>query len=108
MLANALTIPRYGAPAAAWATLGTEVLVMLCIAAVVSRRLHLTIPAGRTVRCAAATAVTAAAVWLVRSTPLVVGLAMAAVVYPPCLLGSGAVTIAQLRGLLTRRTAANA
>src|SRR5262249_34873353 len=79
VLANVLTIPRYGAPAAAWATLGTELVVMLCIAVVVSRRLHLTIPAGRTLRCAAAVAVTAAAVWLVRSAPLIVGLVVAAV-----------------------------
>ena len=108
VLANALAIPRYGAPAAAWATLGTEVLVMLCIAAVVGRRLHLTIPAGRTLRCAAAAAVTAAAVWLVRDSPLIVGLVVAAVVYPPCLLGSRAVSLSELRALLSREAAANA
>jgi O-antigen/teichoic acid export membrane protein len=108
VLANALAIPRYGAPAAAWATLGTELLVMLCIAAVVSRRLGLSIPAGRTLRCAAAVAVTTAAVWLVRSSPLIVGLVVAAVVYPPCLLGSRAVSLSELRALLSREAAANA
>jgi O-antigen/teichoic acid export membrane protein len=108
VLANALAIPRYGAPAAAWATLGTEVLVTLCIAAVVGRRLQLTIPAGRTLRCAAAVAVTAAAVWLVRDSPLIVGLVVAAIIYPPCLLGSRAVSLSELRALLSREAAANA
>jgi O-antigen/teichoic acid export membrane protein len=106
--ANVLAIPRYGAPAAAWATLGTEVLVMACIAAVVRRRLDLSLPTARILRCAAATAVTAVAVWLVRSDPLIVGLAAAAIVYPPCLLASRAVSIAELRALLAPEAAANA
>lgn len=81
---------------------------MLCIAVVVARRLDLTIPAGRTLRCAAAVVVTVAAVWLVRSAPLIVGLVVAAVVYPPCLLGSRAVSVSELRALLSREAAANA
>jgi O-antigen/teichoic acid export membrane protein len=108
VVANALAIPRYGAPAAAWSTLGTELLVMACIAAVVRRDLRLSIPVGRTLRCAAAVAVTAAAVWLVRSAPLVVGLAVAAIVYPPCLLAAGAVSVSELRALVSRQSAANA
>jgi O-antigen/teichoic acid export membrane protein len=108
VLANVLTIPHYGASAAAWSTLGTELLVMSLIAVVVRRRLDLSLPTSRTLRCAAAVAVTAAAVWFVRSAPLVVGVAVAAVVYPPCLLGSRAVSIAELRALLSRESAANA
>jgi O-antigen/teichoic acid export membrane protein len=108
VLANVVAIPRYGASAAAWATLGTELLVMACLAVVVKRRLDLTIPAGRTLRCAGAVAVTAAAVWLVRSAPLIVGFAVAAIVYPPCLLGSRAVSVSELRALLSRQAAANA
>jgi O-antigen/teichoic acid export membrane protein len=106
--ANALAIPHYGAPAAAWATLGTELIVMACLAAVVRRRLDLSIPGARTLRCAAAVAVTAAVVWLVRSEGLVAGVVAAAVVYPPCLLASRAISIAELRALLTRESAANA
>jgi O-antigen/teichoic acid export membrane protein len=106
--ANAIAIPRYGAPAAAWATLGTELVVMSAIAIVVRRRLGLSLPAGRTLRLLAAVAVTALAVWLVRSQSLVVGIAVAAIVYPPCMLASRAITTAELRGLLTKEAAANA
>ncbi|HEY1516649.1 MAG TPA: flippase [Solirubrobacteraceae bacterium] len=108
IVANAFAIPRYGAPAAAWTTLATELLVMAGIAAVVDRRLRLRLPAGRAVRCLGAAAVTGAAVWAVRSEPLIVGLVVAAIVYPPCLLVSRAVTVAELRALLTRQAAANA
>lgn len=108
VVANALTIPRYGAPAAAWTTLATELLVMAAIAAVVGRRLRLGLPAGRAVRCLAAAAITGAAVWAVRSEPLIVGVVVAAIVYPPCLLVSRAVSVAELRALLTRQAAANA
>ena len=107
VLANALAIPRYGASAAAWATLGTELVVMLCIAVVVARRLDLS--PGRahaTVRgrggCDGGRGVAA------RSAPLIVGLVVAAVVYPPCLLGSRAVSVSELRALLSREAAANA
>jgi O-antigen/teichoic acid export membrane protein len=108
VVANALAIPRYGAPAAAWTTLATELLVMAAIAAVVDRRLRLSLPVGRGVRCLAAATLTGAAVWAVRSEPLIVGLLVAAIVYPPCLLVSRAVSVAELRALLTREAAANA
>ena len=106
--ANLVAIPRYGALAAAWTTLGTEVIAMSAIAFVVRRRLGFTLPVVRAVRVLAATAVTAAAVWLVRSQPLVIALVGAGVVYPPCLIASRAVTLAELRALLTRQTATNA
>jgi O-antigen/teichoic acid export membrane protein len=108
VVANAVAIPVYGAPAAAWATLGTEAFVMACIATVVQRQLHLSLPAVRTLRVAVAVAATAVAVWLVRSAPLVVGLAVAAVVYPPCVLGLRAVSVSELRALLSRQSAADA
>ena len=72
------------------------------------RRLNLSIPADRTLRCLGAVAVTAAVVWLVRSSPLIVGFVAAAIVYPPCLLASRAVSVSELRALLLRRSAANA
>jgi O-antigen/teichoic acid export membrane protein len=108
IVANALAIPRYGAPAAAWTTLATELLVMAGIAAVVDRRVRLRLPVGRAVRCLGAAAVTGAAVWAVRAEPLIIGLVVAAIIYPPCLLVSRAVSLAELRALLTRQTAANA
>jgi hypothetical protein len=81
---------------------------MAAIAAVVDRRLRLSLPVGRGVRCLAAATLTGAAVWAVRSEPLIVGLLVAAIVYPPCLLVSRAVSVAELRALLTREAAANA
>jgi O-antigen/teichoic acid export membrane protein len=106
--ANLVAMPRYGAPAAAWTTLGTEVIVMSAIAFVVHRRLGFTLPAVRAVRVLAATAATAAAVWLVRSQPLVLALIIAGLVYPPGLLAARALSLAELRALLTREAAASA
>jgi O-antigen/teichoic acid export membrane protein len=106
--ANLLAVPHYGAPAAAWATLGTEVMVLSAIAFVVHRRLGFALPAARAVRVLAATGVTAAAVWVVRAQPLVVALVIAGIVYPPCLLAARAVSVAELRALLTRQPAASA
>ena len=83
-------------------------IVMTCLAAVVRRRLDLSLPGARALRCVAAVAVTAAAVWLVRDQALIIGLAVAAVVYPPCLFASRAISIEELRALLTRQSAANA
>ena len=106
--ANAIAIPRYGAPAAAWATLGTELLVMGSIATLVHRRLGLTLPGARILRCVAAAATAGCAVWAVRGPPLIVGLAVAAVTYPPCLLAVRAISIGELRALVSREAAASA
>lgn len=108
VVSNILAIPRYGAVAAAWTTTGTELIVMLCIAAVVRRRIGLKLPAARALRCLAAVAVTMAAVWPVRSQPLPISIAVAAVVYLPCLFASRAVSLAELRALFARRAAAQA
>lgn len=101
-------IPRWGAPMAAWATLGTELIVMSAIAAVVRARLELRLPLGRIARCLIATAATAVLVWLVRAAPVAVGLIVAAVVYPPLLFGSRAVSLAEMRALLSREAATHA
>jgi len=106
--ANVIGIPRWGAPMAAWSTLGTELIVMSAVAAVVRARLGLVLPLGRVARCLAATAATAVAVWLVRAAPLAVGVIVAAIVYPPLLFGSRAVTLAEVRALLSREAAAHA
>lgn len=106
--ANALTIPRYGAAAAAWITLATELIVMACLVAVVAVRLKLRPPMDRALRALAATIVAGVAVWFVRSQPLPVGLVVGAVVYPPCLLASRAISLSELRGLLAVKSAANA
>ncbi len=105
---NVVGIPRYGSQLAAWATLGTELVVMVAIAGVVRRRLGLSLPIGRLLRCLAATAVAGGAVWAVRTQPLVIGVLVAVVGYPPCLLASRAISIAELRSLLSREEAANA
>ena len=106
--ANLIAIPRVGAPAAAWTTLGTEAIVMTAIATIVRRRLGLRLPFARAARCGLAAVVTGALVWVVRGQPLEIGLAVAAVVYPPLLLATGGVTAAELRSLLSRRAAASA
>ncbi len=106
--ANAIGIPLWGAPMAAWSTVGTETVVLSAIIVVVRSRLQLGLPVGRIVRCLAATAITAVIVWLVRAAPVEVGLIVSAVVYPPLLLGSGAVTLSELRALLSREAAAHA
>lgn len=108
VVANAVAIPRYGAPAAAWATLGTELVVVAGLAGLVHVRLGLSLPAGRAARLLAATAVTGLAVWLVRSQSLALGIVAAAIVYPPFLIASRGLTVAELRALLTREAAADA
>ncbi len=106
--ANVILIPRFGAPAAAWTTVGTECLVIAGIIGVVRYRLGLALPVGRAVRCAAAVLLAGVPVWLVRHQPIAIGLLVAVCVYPPLLLASRAVTISELRGLLSRRTAVSA
>lgn len=108
IVANVIGIPRWGAPMAAWSTLGTELVVMTAIAAVVQVRLQLRLPWGRVARCLAATATAAIAVWLVRAAPIAVGVIVAALVYPPVLFASRAVSLAEVRGLLSREAAAHA
>jgi O-antigen/teichoic acid export membrane protein len=108
VIANAVAIPRYGAAAAAWATLGTELIVIAAIVGVVGRRLGVTFPIKRVLRLLAAVAVTAAALWPVRSQSLVLSMAVAGVVYIPAMLALKVVSIAEIRALLTRQAAANA
>jgi O-antigen/teichoic acid export membrane protein len=108
IVANVIGIPRWGAPMAAWSTLGTELVVMTAIAAVVQVRLQLRLPWGRVARCLAATATAAIAVWLVRAAPIAVGVIVAALVYPPVLFASRAVSLAEVRSLLSREAAAHA
>jgi O-antigen/teichoic acid export membrane protein len=108
VIANAVAIPRYGAAAAAWATLGTELVVMAAIAGVVGRRLGVRFPINRVLRLLVAVAVTAAALWPVRSQSLVLSMAVAGVVYIPAMLALKVVSIPEIRALLTRQAAANA
>ncbi len=108
VVANLIAIPRFGAAAAAWATLGTELLVMTALAAVVAVRLGLRLPGQRVLRTLLAVDVSCAVVWLVRSDSLLVGFAVAAAVYLPSVLLIRAVSVREIRALLTRRPAANA
>lgn len=105
---NMIGIPIWGAPVAAWTTVGTEFVVMAVIAGIVRSRLGLRLPMGRIVRCLIATAITAVAVWFVRAAPLGVGFIVGVVVYPPVLFGCGAISPAEVRTLLSRQAAAHA
>ncbi len=108
VLANAIAIPKYGAAAAAWATTATELIVMTAVGSVVVRRIGLWPPVQRILRCCGAVAVTSVVVWLIRSQPLPVSLAVAIAVYLPCLFMSRALTVDELRALFTREAAADA
>jgi O-antigen/teichoic acid export membrane protein len=108
VVANAVAIPRYGAAAAAWATLGTELIVMAAIAFVVRMRLHLSLPWLRILRCAGAVAVTCIPVWLLRSQSVLLTVPVAVVVYAPVVFLARAVTLDEVRSLLTKRAVASA
>ncbi len=108
VVANAVAIPRYGAAAAAWATLGTELIVMTALASVVQWRLRLALPWARMLRCTGAVAVTCIPVWLLRSQSVLITVPVAVVAYVPALFVSRAVTTDEVRSLLTKRAAASA
>jgi O-antigen/teichoic acid export membrane protein len=101
--ANLAGLSQYGPPFAAWATFGTEVAVMLATGTVVRRGLQIGFPLLRSARCVAAVVPTACVVWLVRDEPLIVGLLVAAVLYPVSLLGSRAISVSDLRAFINER-----
>jgi O-antigen/teichoic acid export membrane protein len=104
--ANLALVPAYGFMAAAWVTLGTEVIVMSLSLAIVCRAAGVP-PAGANVgRIVAAAIAMGALAWGLRSAgaPLLVWIGAASALYAALLLLSGAVRVGELRALL-RRTA---
>lgn len=101
---NFALIPRYGFMAAAWVTLVTEV-VSLCLAArLVVRTLGVRPRLGGLARAVAAAAAMGGLVVAARAAgaPAIALLVVAAVTYPPLLLGLGAVRLGDVRALLGR------
>ncbi len=106
--ANVIGLPRYGAPLAGWATVGTELLVTTAVGLVGRRALGLGLPIRRCLWCVAAGLPVELAVWLVRHESLIVGLAIAVIFYPVCLIGSRAVSMSDLRAFVSERNLARA
>ena len=102
---NLALVPRYGFLAAAWLTLATEVLVTALTAAIVIRRSHLVPRVGHLWRIVLA----AAGCWLAGALlnaaglPTVAWAVAAGMVYSAIVLATGAVRIAEVRGLVSRR-----
>jgi O-antigen/teichoic acid export membrane protein len=108
--ANIALIPRYGAYAAAWSTLGTEIFVCGSLTWLLGKRHGLRLPMARILRIALAGAAGAATAWLLRhwSTGHLSLLSFGAVltasgfVYLIAAWLAGAITAADLRVLSSR------
>jgi O-antigen/teichoic acid export membrane protein len=104
---NLLLIPRYGAEAAAWITLLTELVVVSLTLVAVLRRIEMRLRLRRIATATLAAGAAGLAVWGLRqagagAVPLVVAMC---VVYPALLLGLRALDLAELRGLVGNRPA---
>jgi O-antigen/teichoic acid export membrane protein len=102
---NVVLVPTFGFIAAAWVTVGTEMLVLALIGAPIIHRLDLRLRFGRATRIAAAAGaltLTLAVISLARP-PLAVLLLCAVVLYPALLLAMRAFRPAELQLLLSVR-----
>jgi O-antigen/teichoic acid export membrane protein len=100
---NLALVPEYGFLAAAWVTLGTELVVVGLTGLDVARKLRFRPRLDRVGRALLAAAGMAGAVWGLgeAGAPFVVQL-LAAAVYPALVFALGAITPAELRALLAR------
>lgn len=106
--ANIVLIPRFGAIAAAWTTLLTELVVGCAMATLVARQFRGSLPWGRWARCLAAAGVLLAVAIALRHTVLPLAVGLPAAVYAAMLLAFGGVTVDDLRVLLNRQQALTA
>jgi O-antigen/teichoic acid export membrane protein len=107
---NLALIPSYGIEAAAWVTLGTEVLVVSLSTVMVLRRIEMRLSLRRLALALAAATAAALAIWGLREAgagAIVLILAMTAL-YPALLIALRALDLAQLRRLLRGRGGAEA
>ncbi len=107
VVANLALVPPYGFKAAAWITLGTELLVLGLMGRDVLHTLEYRPRLVPFVRIAAAAAVVGGLAWLGRDmgAPTLVSAGASLIVYPALLFGSGAVRMADLRILRAGRPA---
>jgi O-antigen/teichoic acid export membrane protein len=105
---NLALIPRYGIEAAAWVTLGTEVIVVSLSTALVLRRIEMRLSLRRLAPALVAATAAALAVWGLRQAGAgaIALIAAMAVLYPLLLLALRALDLDQLRRLLRDRDAA--
>jgi O-antigen/teichoic acid export membrane protein len=102
---NLALIPKYGIEAAAWVTLGTEIVVVALSTAMVLRRIEMRLSLRRLTLALVSATVAALAVYGLREAgagAIVLILAMA-VLYPLLLIASRALDIGQLKRLVRTR-----
>jgi O-antigen/teichoic acid export membrane protein len=107
---NLVLIPEYGIEAAAWVTLGTELVVVSLATAMVLRRIEMRLSLRRLALALAAAVAAGLAVWGLREAgagAIVLILAMTAL-YPALLIALRALDLAQLKRLLRARDEATA
>lgn len=103
--ANLALVPAYGFMAAAWVTLGTELMVMSLSLAIVCRAARVPPTGAHVGRIVAATIAMGALAWGLRSAgaPVLVWIGAASLLYGALLLAGGAVRVGEVRALLRRR-----
>ena len=109
VIGNVVLIPAWGFMGAAWMTLATEAVVVIVTAAMLHRRLGLTLPPlGRMARVVLAAFVLAALLLAADAARRLAAvlLLLAALAYPALLLALRAVDLDELRVLLRERVAA--
>jgi len=107
---NLVLIPEYGIEAAAWVTLGTEVIVVALSTAMVLRRIEMRLSLRRLALAATAATVAALAVYGLRQAGVgAIALILAmAVLYPVLLIALRALDLGQLKRLVRSRGEATA
>jgi hypothetical protein len=101
---NLLLLPRFGAPAAAWITVGTEWLVVVSLALVTSRNLGFTPSLRRTLACLTSLAgALIAGLVTVRYGPVPSGVAIVAT-FLLCVCLLRVLPLEELKGLLSRNS----
>lgn len=103
LTANAVAIPFWGATAAAWVTLGTEWCVSSTIGIICLRHHRLTLPGQRLFKLGLAGIALAGALLALRDQGLLVAVVLGGSVYLATLLGTGAMTRADLSALVGKR-----
>jgi O-antigen/teichoic acid export membrane protein len=108
VIANVIALPSLGPIAAAWTTVGTEVLVAGCLTEYVRRSLGYSVPVGRLLRVAIAVTPAAVVTWVLRDAAIETVLAAAFAVYGLAAICSRIVTREELVAMWSRSEATQA
>jgi O-antigen/teichoic acid export membrane protein len=102
IVANLLTIPRYGAVAAAWTTVATEILAMIIAGVIVWRLTHFRLPGVTLLQLGIMGGLTVAMIFLLPPTlPLIIRVGLAVTLYTAVGFFIGAINQRKLEALLT-------